>query len=52
MYGRLMLTLGVFVDGKCGSIYGIHTDAMGYEMFVGLCSLHEDYFVVSLELIQ
>ena len=27
-----MLTLGVFVDGKCDTIYGIHTDPMGMKM--------------------
>ena len=26
MYGRLMLTWLGYIDGKCGSIYGIHTD--------------------------
>ena len=26
MYGRLMLTLGFFVDGKCYHDHGIHTD--------------------------
>ena len=30
MYGRLMLTFGVFVDGKCYHDHGIHTDPMGY----------------------
>ena len=26
MYGILMLTKLGYIDGKCGSIYGIHTD--------------------------
>ena len=36
MYGRLMLTIGVFVDGKCYHDHGIHTDPMGIEIFGNL----------------
>ena len=53
MYGIYTNMNGVFVDGKCGSIYGIHTDPMGFGMlcvfYLWLCSdneLEDHHFLV------
>ena len=44
MYGRLMPTKLGYIDGQLQTIYGIHTDPMGYGGFFGKPPFIDGFF--------